>query len=65
MAKFEIISAAAPYYTIRVTFGEQSFEQTIISNNTGAALDAQLQAYADEYASAWVPPVVIDETDAA
>ena len=57
MAMAEIISGEAPYYTIRVTCsGDRAFEQTIYSDQTGKALAALLQAYADDY-EAGLPPV--------
>ncbi|MFM1991275.1 MAG: hypothetical protein RJA99_4232 [Pseudomonadota bacterium] len=49
MAEVSILSAAAPYYTVRVQFGEHAFEQTLVSINSGQALTAQLQEYGDAY----------------
>jgi hypothetical protein len=66
MANYTILWAAAPYYTVRVEFGDQLFEQPLISVKTGAPLAAQFQAYADAYESAWEPadtfPVADDES---
>lgn len=53
MAKFEIIADDKPYYTVKVSFGDQEFVQSIVSDKTGKALETQLQAYADDYEKAW------------
>ena len=53
MATYTILAAGAPYYTVRVEFGDQAFEQTLVSAKTGAQLDAQFQAYADQYELDW------------
>jgi hypothetical protein len=53
MAAITTLAAYPLYYTIRVEFLGQSFDQTIISSNTGAELTAQLQSYADQYESDW------------
>jgi hypothetical protein len=53
MANYTIPWAAAPYYTVRVEFGEQAFEQMLVSIKTGAELEAQFQAYADQYETDW------------
>jgi hypothetical protein len=54
MATVTIIESAAPYYTVLVEFAEQQFGQTLISAESGPALAAQLQAYADDYEAAWL-----------
>jgi hypothetical protein len=54
MATVTIIQSAAPYYTVRVEFADQQFDQTLVSVQAGEALIAQLQAYADEYEAAWL-----------
>lgn len=48
----------ARYFTICVSFPNHEFVQLLISAQTGAELDAQLQAYADDYEAAWLalPP---------
>lgn len=51
MADFEIISQNGAYYTIRVTVNGVEYVQTIVSDKTGAALEAFLQSYADDYQS--------------
>jgi hypothetical protein len=53
----------AQYITVRVTFPDHEFVQLLISVQVGAALTAQLQAYADEYEAAWLalPPVEPEE----
>lgn len=53
MATYTILADSAPYYTVRVEFGEQTFEQTLVSAPTGAELEAQLQGYADQYEADW------------
>lgn len=53
MATFTILETSAPYYTISVEFLDNSFNQIIISNNTGDELTTQLQSYADEYEGEW------------
>jgi hypothetical protein len=58
MATFTILSGEKPYYQVLVEFGGRSFEQAILSDKTGSDLDNFLQAYADEYESAYVPPLV-------
>ena len=42
------------YINLDVVVDDQTFNQTIVSNKTGPELDAQLQAYADDYESALV-----------
>ena len=54
MATFEIISTNNPYYTVKVSFGTHEFVQVIVSDKTGAALQNQLQAYADDYEEQYV-----------
>jgi hypothetical protein len=54
MATIAVIEAKPPYYAVRVEFDTQVFQQTIVSSQTGAALDAQLQAYADDYEAQWL-----------
>jgi hypothetical protein len=49
MATFEIVTKSAPYYTVRVSFKNQQFDQQVVSAKTGKALTTELQAYADEY----------------
>jgi hypothetical protein len=53
MASCTILADSAPYYTVRIEFGEQTFDQTLVSVNTGAELVAQFQAYADQYEIDW------------
>lgn len=54
MATAEIVEAAAPYYGLQVVFAAQSFHQLIVSNLTGASLNAMLQGYADAYEAEWL-----------
>lgn len=49
MAEVIILSENAPYYTILVKIGENSYRQTIYSELTGTALENMLLAYAAEY----------------
>lgn len=66
MGTCTILADSAPYYTVRIEFGEQTFDQTLISVNTGAELVAQFQAYADQYESDWnamQPPPADPEDD--
>jgi hypothetical protein len=51
MAEFELAASQPPYYTVRVFFDGLCFEQQILSEKKGKALQAQLQAYADDYAT--------------
>ena len=44
MASYSISSQNGAYTTIRVEFGDQAFEQTVLLSKP-----AQLQAYADAY----------------
>ena len=53
MATVATLYAGPPYYGVRVAFADQQFDQLLISDKTGAELDAQLQAYADEYEQEW------------
>jgi hypothetical protein len=53
MATYTTLSAAAPYYTVRIEFGDQEFRQILTSVKTGAQLAAQFQAYADQYEADW------------
>lgn len=58
MATFEIINKSpaedTTYYTIKVSFGEHEFEQTVMSSKTGKALTTFLQSYADDYETAYL-----------
>jgi hypothetical protein len=65
MATAQVIDPRAPYYTIRVQFDEQEFEQLIVSSATGAELDALLQAYAAEYEAAWLALVEAEAQEGA
>lgn len=53
MATYQVKSTNGPYSTIEVEFQGHSFEQTVVLTDPLA-----LQAYADEYESAWLalPP---------
>jgi hypothetical protein len=51
MATATILHDYAPYYVIEVTFDGMTFVQEIVSSFTGAALDALLQMYANDYQS--------------
>lgn len=62
MATYTILVDNAPYYTIRVEFGDHSFDQLLISSLTGPALAAFFQSYADEYEEVYVP-LLTDSTD--
>lgn len=58
MATVEILdqcdaNGGAQYITVCVAFASQEFVQLLISAQVGAALTAQLQAYADEYEAGW------------
>jgi hypothetical protein len=48
MAAFVVLQQEAPYSTIAVEFGGQSFEQCVVVVDPDA-----LQAYAEEYEAAW------------
>ena len=54
MATFSLVNSSAPYYTIIVYFQDQEFQQTIVSDKTGSALEAQFAAYADQYEQDWL-----------
>jgi len=58
MATVEILeqtdAGSAQYITVRVSFTGHDFVQLLISALVGAALTAQLQAYADDYETAWL-----------
>ena len=49
MAEIEIISQDGIYYTILVTVNGEEYQQTIVTDKTGKALDALLKSYADDY----------------
>lgn len=51
-------AGAETYVNLDVVVGDHVFNQTIVTKKTGPELDAQLQAYADDYESAWVAPVL-------
>lgn len=51
MASYSMIQDNAPYYRIEVASGERKFIQTVITDKTGAALNAHLQWYSDIYVS--------------
>ena len=53
MATLSVLAALPPYYEICVAFAKLEFIQLIISAHLGAALAAQMQAYADEYEAEW------------
>jgi len=53
MAACIILLESQPYYTVRVEFADQQFDQTLVFEDIGGNLVAQLQAYADEYQNAW------------
>lgn len=65
MATVTVLDNAKPYYKIRVSFNGMDFDQNIVSAKTGAALQTQLQAYADEYEAGYAgtSPDVIDAVD--
>ena len=65
MATVTVLDNEKPYYKIRVSFNGLDFEQNIISSKTGAALQTQLQGYADEYETSYAGPHpdVIDAVD--
>jgi hypothetical protein len=54
MAKATILATNGEYLTVLVEFADQAFEQVIITDKVGAALDTELQAYADKYESDWL-----------
>jgi hypothetical protein len=54
MATAIIIKSSAPYYTVRVEFGNNVFEQQIVSLKTGAALKKQVDSYATDYERNWL-----------
>ena len=54
MAICIVLVESCPYYTVRVEFADQQFDQTIVSDAVGDDLVAQLQVYADEYQDAWM-----------
>lgn len=64
MASFEIIADNAPYYDVKIVACGQEFVQTITSANTGEALTAQLQAYADDYEAGLPEPEIDQEPEA-
>lgn len=53
MATLTVLAALPPYYEVCVAFAKLEFIQLIISAHLGSVLAAQMQAYADEYESAW------------
>jgi hypothetical protein len=53
MAKFKILSNDKPYIRVLVEFDGLQFEQQVVSNKTGTALEEQLQSYADEYEASY------------
>ena len=53
MATATILAESLPYYTVRIEFGDQVFDQTLISIQTGNALERQFQGYADQYEIDW------------
>lgn len=53
MATFTILEDQKPYYTVRVEFGDQVFDQKLVSSKTGAQLTSQFQAYADLMETDW------------
>ncbi len=53
MATFTILESKDNYYTVRVEFGDQVFDQRLTSEKTGKALTDQFQAYADQYETDW------------
>lgn len=53
MATVKVTQSAPPYYTLRVEFDGLTFDQTIVSDKTGAELLEQVQAYADDYERDW------------
>ncbi len=58
MATVEILeqtdAGSAQYLSVRVSFPDHDFVQLLISPLLGAALTAQLQAYANDYEAAWL-----------
>jgi hypothetical protein len=54
MAAYKIEHAAGGYLAVTVTFQGQEFLQQLVTEKTGAALDAQLQSYADQYERDWL-----------
>ena len=54
MATCTVLLESQPYYTVRVEFADQQFDQILVSGEIGESLVAQLQAYADEYRDAWI-----------
>lgn len=55
MAEVVIVEEHAPYYVIDVTIYGQTYRQTIITDKTGAELDALLAQYAADYEAALSP----------
>jgi hypothetical protein len=54
MAKATILATNGEYLTVLVEFADQTFEQVIVTDKTGDALEAQLQGYANDYETAWM-----------
>jgi hypothetical protein len=52
-AEVQIKTDLAPYYEIEVAFNGLNFPQLITTQETGVALGAQLQGYADDYEQAF------------
>jgi hypothetical protein len=53
VATFTILDNLDNYFTVRIQFGDQTFDQRLTSVKTGAALTEQFQAYADLYEADW------------
>jgi len=53
MATTTIINKSGSYITIRVEFGDNVFEQLIVSNKTGAALQQFVDTYGNTYETEW------------
>lgn len=54
MATWIVLLESQPYYTVRVEFADQQFDQILVFEDIGENLVARLQSYADEYQDAWI-----------
>ena len=54
MATCTVLHEYRPYYAVCVEFADRQFNQTLVCEELGENLVAQLQAYADEYQNAWI-----------
>jgi hypothetical protein len=54
MAQATILATNGEYLTVLVEFADHAFEQVIVTDKTGDALETQLQGYANDYEAAWM-----------